>query len=166
MSGPGGTTCNHLFHGDGNANHRCLSGRGRLQNAVEMVQVIAIGGDVLLAQRKDLRHTARGTGHDVQHVITDRQNGAFEHCGRNREPINVDNTVSLGGVDGQHGIHARIHFLLIHRGHIYGRIHEWHRLMRNGRRIRADMGADDYITFQYVVVMMHLGKLKRHRERG
>ncbi|MNY69679.1 hypothetical protein D3C86_2076500 [compost metagenome] len=73
----------------------------------------------------------------------------------------IDHPVAFGGVNGQNRFHLRQHLMFIHLQNIDRRVHEIHRLMRQSRRIRADMGRDQHIALQNISFGLHIGQLQR-----
>ena len=121
-----------------------------------MVQVVAIGGDVLLRQGKHIGQAAGGSLHDIQQIIADLQDIAFLDGGGDGKATGVDDPVALGGVHHQDGVQLGGDFGLVHLGHVQGRTHEGYRLMGLGGSIGAYMGGNEHISFQIVAFHLHI----------
>jgi hypothetical protein len=72
----------------------------------------------------------------------------------------------LGRVDGEDRIHLGKDFACVHFLHADGRDHEFDRLVRTGRRIRANVGRDDHVARKWVAFRLHAGDFQRNGDRG
>src|SRR5699024_2696623 len=72
-----------------------------------------------------------------------------------RDAPQFDQAVSLVHIDGDHGVHLRAHLVHVHRRDVDGRVHEGHRIMRQRRRVGADMGRDDHIALEAIASAPH-----------
>ena len=113
-----------------------------------------------------MRRLSCGPPHHIQHILAVPEDIPLLHCLGDRKPVDIDDAVALCGVDGQHRIHGRVHFLPIHGGHIHGRSHEGYRLMGLGGRVRTDLCAEDHIPLQAVSPGLHIQQLGGYSQRA
>ena len=78
----------------------------------------------------------------------------------------VRHAVALGGVDGEDAVHLRADLVAVHGGHVHGRPHEGHRVVRFGRGIGADVGGNDDVPLEAIPGPPHLEELRRCGQRG
>ena len=164
MRGARGASRDHLLGSDGHAHDGDARGGGGLQDAVQVVQVIAIGRDVLLGEGEDLGHLAGDARHDVHEVVGDGQDVTLHDRRRDGDAVQVDDAVALRGVDGDDGVHALVDLHAVHGLHVDGGVHEGDGLVGQRRGIGADVGGHDDVALEHVAVLVHLDELERRGE--
>ena len=86
MTSPGGTAGNRCFCRNSHTHAGSRGGCCRLKNAVDMVDTIAVGCDILSRNGKHNRELTGGDGHDIQQVFTNPKNIAFFTVGEMAKP--------------------------------------------------------------------------------
>ena len=130
----------HRFGRDRHADDRRVGCDRGLQYAVDVIDVVAVGGNVLHGDRERDGRTSGRRLHDAHEIVRHAQNVAFLHGRRDCKSSVVEDAIALSRVDGEDRIHlgkdfARVHFLHAHR-----RDHEFDWLVGAGGRVRADVG--------------------------
>ena len=164
VRGARGASRDHLLGSDGHAHDGGARGGGGLQDAVQVVQVIAIGRDVLLGEGEDLGHLAGDARHDVHEIVGDGQDVALHDRRRDGDAVQVDDAVALRGVDGDDGVHALVDLHAVHGLHVDGGVHEGDGLVGQRRGVGADVGGHDDVALEHVAVLVHLDELERRGE--
>ena len=80
--------------------------------------------------------------------------------GRDGDALEVQDAVALGGVDGEDGVHGRVHLEAVHGRHVHRRALEGHGVVGQGGRVGADVGGDDDVAGQAVAGRRHLHQLE------
>ena len=164
VAGAGGAAGHRGLGGNGHAYHRGFGGGGGLQDAVEVVQVVAIGGDILLGEGEDMGGLAQGDLHEVHQVTADLQNIALHDSGRDGEVPGVDDLIALGGVHREDGVQLVGDFLPVDLSHLHRGVHEGNGGVRTGGGVGADVGGDEHISLQMVALYLHVQQLGSHRQ--
>ena len=131
-----------------------------------MVQVVAIGRDVLLGKREDGGQLAGHRGVDVHKVVGHLEDVALLDGVGDGNAVEVDDAVALGGVDREDGVHALVDLGHVALHHGDGRTHEGHGEVLLGGSVGADVGGHDDVALKDVAVTMHLGELEASGQGG
>lgn len=85
----------------------------RLHDAVDVMNIVAVRGDILHIHREHIGKLAGGALHDVQKILRSPKNVALLHRLGDGKAPGVDDAVTLSGVDGEDSVQLRGYLLLI-----------------------------------------------------
>ena len=140
------------------ADDRRFGGRAGLEDAVQVIEPVAVGRDVGHAEGKNLGQLPRDGAHDLEQIFADAQDPALLDRRRDGKAAGVDDPVAARRVDGQDGVQLLAHFFAVGDGHVDGRTHERHGIVRACRRIGADVSGDEHVAFERVALFRHVAQ--------
>ena len=100
MGRASGTAGDGGYGRDRHANHRRGGHGAGLHDAVQVIDAVSVGRDVLIRDGKDLGQLANRILIDIQQILADLQDVAFLDGGGDRKAAGIDDVVSLGRVAG------------------------------------------------------------------
>src|SRR5690606_33196599 len=114
VAGTRGRAGDRGLGGQGDADHGNVGGDRRLEDRVDVVQAVAVRGDVLGGERE---HLGGDTAHrlvDRHQIRADREDVPLADGGGDGDAAVVDDPVALGGVDGDDRVHLRQDLVGVH----------------------------------------------------
>ena len=166
MCGARRATGNLRLRRDGNADAGTRRRDARLQNRIDVVNIIPVRGNILLCKRQNLRQASRGRFENGEQIFARPQQVAILDGRRNGDAACVENAIAFGCIDAQQRIHGRIDFFGIALRARDGRVHEGHGFVRTSGGVGTYMSSNHDVALQNVAAYVHLPELGGNGQGG